>query len=451
MRTDVKIGIAIGLFVMILAVVYFVATGDGGDQATPGDQDQYQAGMTDKKKAGTGAAKPKPEPWEERLRVRENGGGTKDSDGGIIRPKLGDAEDPLSKRAKPWEDDDATDPLKDIADPLADPLKDTVDDGGLMDPAEDPLKDPKLARGDEGGFIKETSEALKDGGLLDPAADPLDDDDDTGFIRPKMGDEGDTTKTTATPAGEATTYTVKKGDNGFWVVAENVYGNGKHWTLIRDANPTVSSTALQPGMKLVCPPKPSKTKRGTMDKLLKKSEEGKVITTVTGKKYYVVQEGDKGFWAAAVAAYNNGNLWKHIQDANPDVDTMNLKPGMKLLVPDVKSSGSGSSGGNTSRASADSHGKVLTTVTGDKYYVVKDGDRGFWDAAVAAYGNGSHWKTIADANPGVNSRNLKAGMKLKVPPKPSAGSSLPRVAPRTPRASSGDRPTRPDFSGRLGG
>ncbi|MFP4054333.1 MAG: LysM peptidoglycan-binding domain-containing protein, partial [Phycisphaerae bacterium] len=81
----------------------------------------------------------------------------------------------------------------------------------------------------------------------------------------------------------------------------------------------------------------------------------------------------------------------------------------------------------------------------------KEGDRGFWDAAVAAYGNGSQWKTIAEANPEVNSRSIRAGMKLKVPPKPSAGSSLPRVAPRRPAAPSGDRPARPDFSGRLGG
>ncbi|MFP4052931.1 MAG: hypothetical protein ACLFV7_03605, partial [Phycisphaerae bacterium] len=215
MRTDVKIGIAIGLFVMILAVIYFVVTGE------PSDQNQYQAGLTNKDRKEADKTKAKPEPWEEGLRVRENGGGRKETDGGgIIRPRLGDPADSPGEKTppKPWETDDDTDPLKDsgIVDPVEDPLKDTGD-GGLIDPTEDPLDDPELAKAEQGGFVEDTSDALKDTGLLDPAVDSQDDDDDSGSIRPRMGEEEDTTKATATPEGEAKTYTVQKGDNGFWV------------------------------------------------------------------------------------------------------------------------------------------------------------------------------------------------------------------------------------------
>ena len=52
-------------------------------------------------------------------------------------------------------------------------------------------------------------------------------------------------------------YIVKKGDNGFWDVAEKCYGSGKgyHWPLIQNANPKADrSDLLMPGQKLRIPP-----------------------------------------------------------------------------------------------------------------------------------------------------------------------------------------------------
>ncbi len=39
-----------------------------------------------------------------------------------------------------------------------------------------------------------------------------------------------------------------------------------------------------------------------------------------------------------------------------------------------------------------------------------------WAIAKKAYGAGSKWKTIADANPGVNANDLTIGSTLKIPP-----------------------------------
>ena len=39
-----------------------------------------------------------------------------------------------------------------------------------------------------------------------------------------------------------------------------------------------------------------------------------------------------------------------------------------------------------------------------------------WDIAKKAYGAGSKWKTIADANPEIDADNLTVGTTLKIPP-----------------------------------
>jgi len=57
----------------------------------------------------------------------------------------------------------------------------------------------------------------------------------------------------AAPAeGTIIDYTVKAGDN-LRKIAQDIYGDAKKWVLIRDANPNVDSTNLQPGERLIIP------------------------------------------------------------------------------------------------------------------------------------------------------------------------------------------------------
>ena len=48
-------------------------------------------------------------------------------------------------------------------------------------------------------------------------------------------------------------------------------------------------------------------------------------------------------------------------------------------------------------------------------YVVQKDDLGFWTIAEKVYGDGNHWRLIADANPGVDVEKLSAGDRLKIP------------------------------------
>jgi nucleoid-associated protein YgaU len=74
---------------------------------------------------------------------------------------------------------------------------------------------------------------------------------------------------------------------------------------------------------------------------------------------------------------------------------------------------------------------------GTTTYVVKKGDKGFWDVAVKVYGSGKgkYWPLIEKANRQVSYTGLKEGMTLVIPPLPDqpAGPSTV-VTPSTPTA-----------------
>jgi nucleoid-associated protein YgaU len=58
---------------------------------------------------------------------------------------------------------------------------------------------------------------------------------------------------TNAPTAAGRTYTVKEGQ-GYWVIAQEVYGNGKYWVNLQNANP---GKVLRPGTVLVVPDLPS--------------------------------------------------------------------------------------------------------------------------------------------------------------------------------------------------
>ncbi len=132
---------------------------------------------------------------------------------------------------------------------------------------------------------------------------------------------------TASPQGHV--YVVKKGDAGFWGVAASLYGNGKYWYLIKQANPQADSTNLKPGQKLTIPPLPSSSSSAVAQATPTKTPQA----TSGAPTVYVVKSGDKGFWTAAKNCYGDGSLWPAIAKANPDVNADSLQPGQKLQIP----------------------------------------------------------------------------------------------------------------------
>jgi len=220
------------------------------------------------------------------------------------------------------------------------------------------------------------------------------------------------------------TYTVKAGDAGFWAVAQAVYGEGKYWKLIGDANPEADSNALRPGQVLVIPPLPRLALNTTPPGL----------TAIGDSQSYTVKQGDKGFWGIAEKVYGHGKYWPLIRRANPEVDSYSLRAGQTLIVPPLK------------KATGASPPRPAPTgpAGGKDKYVVQAGDAGFWGVAEKVYGNGKYHTMIATANPGVNPRQLRQGQVLNTPPLPAGaatGPSLPPVPrPRRDRTPADDKP-----------
>jgi nucleoid-associated protein YgaU len=141
--------------------------------------------------------------------------------------------------------------------------------------------------------------------------------------------------------------------------------------------------------------------------------QGTIVDQETSKeRVYTVQEGDLGFWLIAKKMYGSGDHWKLIRDANPGVESESLKVGQKIKIPPLPE-----------KAIAVAEPVGATAAEGRQTYVVQKGDNGFWQIAEKAYGNGTLWRLIADANPGTDSASLKAGQRLVIPPRPE----LPRA------------------------
>ncbi|MBA2393730.1 MAG: LysM peptidoglycan-binding domain-containing protein [Ktedonobacteraceae bacterium] len=108
---------------------------------------------------------------------------------------------------------------------------------------------------------------------------------------------------------------------------------------------------------------------------------------------YAVVAGDT-LWSIAQQAYNNGDHWQQIYDANKGTigsDPNSLKAGTVLYIPQVQ--------GHTST------------------YTVKAGDT-LWSIAQHLEGNGNAWQKIYDANKqviGPDPNALHAGMVLHIP------------------------------------
>lgn len=123
-------------------------------------------------------------------------------------------------------------------------------------------------------------------------------------------------------------YVVKAGDNGFWGIAESQYGDGKYWKLIQDANPSLDPTALKIGQVVKLPSLPAGT--GTPS-----SPVAPVVRAAPGpgQRVYKVQPGDNGFWGIAEREYGDGAYYPIIAKANPGVDATRLRVGQELVIP----------------------------------------------------------------------------------------------------------------------
>ena len=126
---------------------------------------------------------------------------------------------------------------------------------------------------------------------------------------------------------------------------------------------------------------------------------------------YKVKKADT-LWTIAEARYGHGKYWEHIAKANPAIEPSKISEGMTLKVPPL-------AGQETRTAAGDqTHGTVVSRAGGEKIYVVKKGDNGFWSVAAKpeVYGDGRYWHLIQKANPDAKTGALRPGQQLIIPP-----------------------------------
>jgi nucleoid-associated protein YgaU len=425
MPRDYKIGIIIGLLVVIAGVVYFLVT---GDDETPQPQPQP-------------AAQEQPNQV-----VFTNDDGTTEPAASEIPPMPV----PVSVDDVPETTDEPAGPA------MATTAAERSEDGTVAvawgseiadatPPAESGTLDTGLPATNDGSAFSETAPPATDDSafVLDADAETVLDEPDpepvamapapatttSPYDRPRettpRTDRYGTmtpvrTSTTTTTAATPGSYTVTENDTtGFWGISEKVYGSGKYYQLIQDANPQVDSRALRPGTMLRIPPKPVETT--STARTAERSQYGQVSTNTAGQKVYTVSDADTaGLWGIAKKVYGKGHLWPRIAKANPDVEPTKLNPGDKLIIPaaPVETTVSNSLG-SAVRAAEAQHGQTIME-GGDRYYIVAGGDAGFWGISAKVYGDGKYSYMISRANPGVDSDKLQPGDKLRVPPLPPA-------------------------------
>ncbi len=223
-----------------------------------------------------------------------------------------------------------------------------------------------------------------------------------GHIGGAVGPAGDRTPST----GAATTYTVVAGDS-FWRIAEQLYGDGSKYPLIRDANPSVDPNVLRPGMRLVIPPAPAPQPPSTLASESATGEQQLPAGAPAGSTTYVVQQNDS-YWKIALAEYGNGLYHYVLQEAN-GIAAGSLRPGMVLIIPPKPAPAADTGATGTATGPAE-----IIAGPGQTIYTVVAGDS-FWRIAKNEYGAGHLWPVIREANPQVNPRRLQAGQKLILP------------------------------------
>lgn len=173
--------------------------------------------------------------------------------------------------------------------------------------------------------VEQTTEQAQPSAAAQPA--PVQRTVARGEDYPALTRHTETSRATPTADSTSQTYIVKSGDN-FWVIAQAVYGDGRHYKLIEQANPGVDSSNLKIGQELRIPP------------LSTAATPAAGITshsaTTLGPRQYRVQPNDS-LHRIAQKLYGDGSRWQEIYDLNRQTIGSNparLKVDMILQLPE---------------------------------------------------------------------------------------------------------------------
>jgi len=324
MRTDVKIGLALGLVLLVIIIVYFAAK-DVAPQAGP---------------SGQGLAGPETQPRPKVVKVALKSEEPKRkpviSPVEPARPRILSLKSfgPRPVTTRPIA------PKTSATKPAPKPPVPPETAGRLETPGPTivPIAVQRAAgkpqiyvvqAGDYRGFWGVAEKVYGDGkyyrliAQANPGVDPHKLRPGKKLVIPPLPKKEQARPVQRRTGGAERTYTVRKGD-GLWIIAQKVYGHGKHWPRIAEANPGVNINALPVGKKLIIPPLTARPGQ--------KAAKTAPPSVGVGRTY-TVQSGDKGFWGIAEKVYGDGKYGPLIARANPGVDSDSLRPGQVLSVP----------------------------------------------------------------------------------------------------------------------
>ena len=400
MRTEVKIGLAAAAFIAIVVVVYFMLSSPGADDVRAPEAANEETPTAPKIEPEEPQDEIASEEPESEDRTYVYGSGPDDRSPGRLngldlpeRREPAPAEAPTGSSERPVRGM----PLEEVAVREPEPLTGAPLTEAPEEPSEMPTTDVEP---DDSGLTIPYAGTPLVYGIPDrtPPAREREPVETRSPVVPSVSPE----------RTEARTYTVTEGDQGFWGISEKVYGSGKHFQRIAEANPGVDPRRLRVGQTLTIP---ALTARAVPS--ARGGGEGRPpIGGEMGR--YVVKEGDKGFWGVAKAVYGDGTLWQAIRQANPDIEPTRLRVGQTVLYPPR----SAARGAGTARRAA---AGAVEYEDGARKYVVRQGDTGgFWAIAKEVYGDGVYYPVIEEANPDVDPRKLRPGQKINVPELSSA-------------------------------
>ncbi len=323
MRTDVKIGIVVGLLILGGVVVYFSLL--KGPETTPGPSpDSKVANKVE-------PAAPKVDKKAPKVDKRDK-----------APPRLAKKDDSIVVPPFSEGPSISPDPVRPIRPPLA--TAPAIVEPPVVTPpiVTPPVVTPPVAGRDPaspGGMGEVVTPSFGPAPRVEP---PSRVSPPSVVLPPRVIEEPVVAVTPPSGADQAREYTVAEGDAGYWAIAEKMYGPGKgsQWVHIAKANPQVASTALRPGMKLKVPPLPTastvvppRPETGTVTPGVGATSVGEGTAGPNGSTVYVVKEGDNGLWAIAQKLYGDGSLFPVIQKANPSVKSSALRVGQRLVIP----------------------------------------------------------------------------------------------------------------------
>ncbi len=201
------------------------------------------------------------------------------------------------------------------------------------------------------------------------------------------------------------THTVRDNES-LWVIAEQHYGNGIHFTVIKEANADVLRGGDQvfPGMKLTIPDRAAgdASRGSSVRAMANTSQRAPAIEPHTRPGYVRVRKNDT-LSELAQRHMGSARRWYELYQANLDVidDPDWLTVGTMLRIPTV-----------TREAAA----PRTTRSLGPRQYAVRQGDS-LWRIAERQLGNGARWYELYESNRDVISDpdKLVLGQVLDLP------------------------------------